>query len=207
MARDETRLQGALEEVRGCRRDGSQNCGAWSADVSDPSQAQGAVAAVTEQAGLPDLVINSAGITHPGYFEEIDLSIFRQMMDVNYFGTLYTIKAVVPGMLDRGSGHIVNVSSLAGLAGAFGYTAYCASKFAVTGLSDALRAELRHRGIIVSCVFPPDTDTPQLAAENLIKPPETKALGATMKVVSADCVAAIDRGRHRGPAVRHHAKS
>ncbi|MBA4380889.1 MAG: short-chain dehydrogenase, partial [Anaerolinea sp.] len=147
------------------------------------------------QAGLPDLVINSAGVTQPGYVQDLDLSVFRQMMEINYFGTVHVVKAVLPGMMARGCGHIVNISSVAGFAGVFGYSAYGASKYAVRGLSDVLRAELKPQGIRVSVVFPPDTDTPQLAYDKLFQPPETKVLNAKAKMLSADEVAeAILRG-------------
>ena len=90
----------------------------------------------------------------------MDLDAFRWMMDTNYFGTLHMIKAVLPGMLARGSGHIVNISSITGFLGIFGYSAYAASKFALTGFTDALRAELSHRHpgfhrLPTRCGYPP----------------------------------------------------
>jgi 3-dehydrosphinganine reductase len=157
--------------------------------VSSERQVSEAIARLVAEAGLPDLVINSAGITHPGYVQELSLDIFREMMEVNYFGTVYVTKAVLPGMLERGSGHIVNIASLAGVVGVFGYTAYGASKYAVRGFTDALRAEVKGLGIDVSIVFPPDTDTPQLAYENEFKPPETKALSNLNSILPPDKVA------------------
>jgi 3-dehydrosphinganine reductase len=98
-------------------------------------------------------------------------------------------------MIKRGSGHIVNISSIAGFLGVYGYTAYGASKYAVRGFSDVLRAEMKPLGIQVSVVFPPDTDTPQLAYENQFKPPETKELAGNAHAVSPEIVAkAILRG-------------
>jgi len=111
------------------------------------------------------------------------------LMAVNYFGTVYITKAVLAGMLTRGSGHIINISSMAGYLGVFGYSAYGATKFAVAGFSEALRAELKPQGIRVSVVFPPDTDTPQLAYEEPFKPAETKAISGNAKALSADLVA------------------
>ena len=196
---DRAKLDSALADVEARRIQPDQRCGVVVADVADAAQASAAVAEVTAQAGTPDLVINSAGITYPGYFQDIDLAIFHQIMDINYYGTLHVIKAVIPAMLARGSGHIVNVSSLAGLIGVFGYSAYGASKFAVRGLSDVLRSELKPLGIGVSVVYPPDTDTPQLAYENQFKPYETKALAGNANVMSADAVATeILRGVSRG---------
>ncbi len=190
LARDRAKLDSALAEVEARCIQPDQRCGVVVADVSDAGQASAAVAEVTAQAGTPDLVINSAGITYPGYFQDIDLAIFHQIMDINYYGTLHVIKAVIPAMLARGSGYIVNISSLAGLIGVFGYSAYGASKFAIRGLSDVLRSELKPLGIGISVVYPPDTDTPQLAYENQFKPYETKALAGSANVMSADAVAA-----------------
>lgn len=186
VARDPSRL---VEAQTFIARDGAcagGQCQTIIADVADPDQAARVVHEVTEQAGASDLVVNSAGIAYPGYFLDLDLAAFRQTMDENYFGTVHVVKAAVPGMIERGSGHSVNICSLAGLIGVFGYTAYGASKFAVRGFSDALRAELNPLGIGVSVVFPPDTDTPQLAFENEFKPLETRALAGGAQVLSAD---------------------
>lgn len=167
-----------------------RTCNLFAADVADASQVEKLVAEITRQDGVPDLVINSAGVTRPGYVQELGLDVFREMMDINYFGTVNVVKAVLPGMMSRGSGQIVNISSGAGFLGVFGYSAYGASKYAVRGFSDVLRAEMKPLGIRVSVVFPPDTDTPQLAYELPFKPPETKALTGTAKVQSAEAVAA-----------------
>ncbi len=163
-----------LAEVRAACKHPDQRCGFVAADVADAGQAEAAVSEVTAQAGAPDVVINSHGIARPGYFQDLDLSVFREMMDVNYFGALHVIKAVVPGMIARRSGHIVNVASGAALVPTFGYSAYSASKYALRGLSDVLRVELKHYHIDISIVYPPDTDTPQLAEETPYRPAETE---------------------------------
>lgn len=103
-------------------------------------------------------------------------------------------------MVDRGSGSIVGISSAAGLLGVFGYTAYAASKFAVRGLLESLRQELRPHGVHVACVFPADVDTDQLRHEEALKPPETKAVSGTVSPIPPERVAnaiveAIDKRR------------
>ncbi len=203
VARDEDRLRAALAQVEAERRGPDQRCGYVIADVSVAEQAAAAVARVAEQVGHPDLVVNCAGVAHPGYFQELDLSIFRWMMDVNYFGTVHMAKAVAPGMIARGSGHIVNLSSAAGFLGVFGYTAYGASKYAVRGFSEVLRAEMKCRGIGVSVVFPPDVDTPQLAYENRFKCPETRAIAGVGSVLQPSQVAAaiVDGVEHNRFAI------
>jgi 3-dehydrosphinganine reductase len=199
IARDECKLAAALAQVRAAQANGSQKCGIMPADVASAEQSAAAVAHVAEKVGLPDLVINSAGVVRPGYFQELDLELFRWMMDVNYLGTVYVTHAVVPGMIARKSGHIVNIASAAALLPSYTYTAYAASKWAVRGFSGALRTEMKPLGIRVSLVFPWDTDTPQLAYENQFKPPETKELAGTVRPMSADTVAeAIVTGVSRG---------
>jgi 3-dehydrosphinganine reductase len=189
LARDEDKLDRALEDVNSARSSTNQHCGKISADVADPEQVQEALSRIIGTIGLPDLVINSAGVAHPGYVQELDLDVFRWMMSVNYFGTVHVTKAVLPGMIERGSGYLVNISSIAGFLGVFGYTAYGASKFALRGFSDALRAELKPHGIGLSIVFPPDTDTPQLEYENQHKPYETKAMAGNAGMLRPDEVA------------------
>ncbi|HXF85268.1 MAG TPA: SDR family oxidoreductase [Anaerolineales bacterium] len=198
-ARHRVRLEAALREVEAACSSREQRCGFVSADLSVPAEAAEAVSQVMQSAGVPDVVINSAGAAHPGYVQDLALDTFRWMMDANYFATVHVIKSVLPGMIERRSGHIINISSMAGFIGVFGYTAYSASKFAVTGFSEALRAEMKLHGIRVSLVFPPDTDTPQLAYENQFKPPETKAVAGAARVLSAEEVAqAILRQAARG---------
>ncbi|MBU2601728.1 MAG: SDR family oxidoreductase [Actinobacteria bacterium] len=188
-ARERGPLSLAHEQIEAVRRSEQQRVGTLTLDVTDAAQVASVLSDFTAEAGTPDLLINCAGVAHPGRFEELDLKVFRWMMDVNYFGTVHVTKALVPGMIARGSGHIVNISSIAGFLGVYGYSAYGASKFAVTGLSDVLRAEMKHLGIGVSLVFPPDTDTEQLAYESEFKPPVTKVLSASTRAFSPERVA------------------
>ena len=159
-------------------------------DVSKRKQVEAALEALYQQAGVPDILINNAGITYPSYVEEIPLEKFEEIMAINYLGTIYPTQLLLPKMLGRGSGHILNVSSTAGFIGAFGFSAYGASKFAVRGYTDVLRSEMKYRGIKVSILFPPDTDTPMMAAENEYKPFETKYISGSAGLLSADFVAA-----------------
>jgi 3-dehydrosphinganine reductase len=190
-ARRAEQLQQAVAALEACRRREDQVIGYSACDVTVMGQVEGAVAEATARLGAPDLVINSAGFAHPGYFHELDLDIFHQTMSVNYFGTLNVIRAVLPGMRARHSGQIINIASESGFIGLFGYTAYSASKYAVAGFSDALRPELKDMGIRLSVVYPPDVDTPQLAYETPLQPPELRALAPLRSVMSADRLAKI----------------
>jgi 3-dehydrosphinganine reductase len=168
------------------------------ADVTDPDATDGAIAELVGEHGPVDLLVAAAGAAHPGYFEQLDLSVFRDQMDLNFFGTLHAVRAVLPAMLDRGAGRVVAVSSGAALVGVFGYGAYAPAKHAVRGLMDALHAEYAHRGVTTATAFPPDTLTPGLDAENRIKPPETAAVSAGIRPRTAVAVAeAVVRGVER----------
>ena len=183
-ARREALLQETLTTLGGAGKHAYQVV-----DVGVREQVENAFAHVLQEAGIPDMIINNAGVTHPNYVEKIPLEIFEQMIQINYLGTVYLTQTALPAMLEGGSGHIVNVSSTAGFIGAFGYSAYGASKFAVRGYSDVLRSEMKYRGIRVSIVFPPDTDTPMMADENKYKPFETKEISGSAGLLSAGEVA------------------
>jgi len=202
LARDKKKLRAAKKELADQWSQKDQSVDILSCDITDYPALSKTLNAWTKRRGSPDLLINSAGVTYPGYFQDLDLGIFRQMMDGNFFGTLHTIKCLLPTMIERGSGTVVNISSQAGFVGVFGYSAYGASKYAVRGLSDVLRAEMKPLGIQVSVVFPPDTQTPQLDFEAPLKPPETKAIAGSAKVLSADQVAqSILKGVRKGKYV------
>ena len=181
IARDQQKLDQTLRELTAEGSNPHSQYVALSADVTKYEEVEAAIAAIVETGGAPDILINSAGIARPGHFEELPLSAFRAQMDTNCFGTVNMVKGVLPHMVARGRGHIVNISSMGGVIGAFGYTAYAASKFAVYGFTEALRAEMKPRGIVVSLVLPPDTDTPQLWGEREIKPLELKIIAGAVK--------------------------
>lgn len=189
LARHPDMLSSATAEIEKSRCTHDQKIIALQGDVTQFETLKIALEGFSEQYGTPDIVINSAGVAHPGNFSNLSLDIFHWMMDVNYFGTVNVLKILVPAMQKRRSGTIVNISSVAGFIGVYGYTAYGASKYAVAGFSDALRSELTPYNIKVSVVFPPDTDTPQLEYEKQYKPFITKEIAGSAKLMSADIVA------------------
>ena len=170
-------------------------------DVSDREAVARATHGAEEAHGPADLLVTCAGIVTPGRFWELADAEFERHMAVNYFGTVWSVRAVVPGMIQRRSGSIAMISSFAGLLGVYGYGAYSPSKFAVRGLAETLRMELKPHGVHVAGVYPSDVDTPMLAAENKLKPPETFAVSGTAKMQTADQVVdAILRGIDRRQA-------
>ncbi len=199
VARDQVRLEAACEAVSARRRASSQLVRSVSGDASTEDGARIAVAAATGDGARPiDLLVNSAGAILPGYFESMPVEYFDECMD-SWRVCVFMCRAAVPGMIARGSGHIVNVSSVAGFMGVFGYTAYSSAKYAVMGLSEALRSEMHPLGITVSVVCPPDTDTPALTLEKSLRPAETDKVAGNISPVPADIVArALVRGVRRG---------
>jgi 3-dehydrosphinganine reductase len=198
-ARGARRLEEAHKEVRAAAAGQGQIFGCTALDIADPEAVGQAAGPILEELGGLDVLINNAGIAHPATFLETPPEIFESMMRVNYFGTVHVTRAFLPALIERGGGHIVNVTSMLGFMGIYGYTAYAASKHAVMGMSDCLRQELIDHGVTLSVVFPSDTDTPQLHEENKIKPPETKAIAGEVKTMSAGEVArAMLDGAARG---------
>ena len=199
LARDETKLRKAQQEVAALAVRKKQRVEILVCDVSDSDDVNQTLDHWTSQAGIPDLVINSAGAVYPGNFEELDIEVFHSLMDVNYFGTLHILAYLIPYMIHRKSGTVVNISSQGGFVGIYGYSAYSPTKYAVRALSDVLRAEMKHHKIQVSVAFPPDTQTPQLDFESTLKPEITKAITGQSKVMSAEQVAtSILKGVRKG---------
>ncbi|MDA2892208.1 SDR family NAD(P)-dependent oxidoreductase [Mycolicibacterium sp. BiH015] len=123
-------------------------------DVTDPAQVVGAVRAAEERFGGIDVLVNNAGRGWYGSIEAMDESSVRGMFELNFFGLLSVTRAVLPGMRARGTGWIVNVSSVAGLVAAPGFGYYSATKFAVEAVTETLRDEVAPQGISVLAVEP-----------------------------------------------------
>jgi len=198
-SRSQDRLDQALREIEGHRKSEGQRFSAIQLDVSQHEEVNRVMAEGVEQFGIPDLLINSAGKAVPRPFEEISYEQFDDVMRTNFYGVWCTIQALLPHMKKQGGGHIVNVSSMAGFIGVFGYADYGASKFAMMGFSETLKMELKQYNIRVSVLCPPDTDTPGYELENKTKPPETWAIGETAKLIEPEVVArALLKGIRKG---------
>ena len=123
-------------------------------DVTRPEEIRAAVEAGMQRFGRIDRLINNAGFGMNGAFEEISDTELRNLFETDYFGVVNVCRAVIPVMRKQKSGRIFNISSQAGIMGFNGGSAYCAAKFAVAGLSEALNHELNQFGIQVSAVAP-----------------------------------------------------
>lgn len=128
-------------------------------DVTDEASIQRCVASATSRFGEIDTLVNAAGYTQVGSLEELSLDEIRALFETNFFGTLAVTKAVLPRMRERGQGHIINFSSLAGLTGLPLVSSYSATKWAVEGMSEGLARDLAHLGVHVSIIEPGLFDT------------------------------------------------
>ncbi|HYM60399.1 MAG TPA: SDR family oxidoreductase [Thermoanaerobaculia bacterium] len=149
--------------------------------------------------GPVSVLINNAGFAIFDPLADADPRDLEAMMDVNYFGTVHCTQAALPGMLERKSGTIVNVASIAGIMGYAGMGGYGASKFAIIGFSEALRSEVMGRGIRVALVCPGTTETSFFATAERGKMPAASRLIpglAPERVARSICDAAED-GRYR----------
>lgn len=167
-------------------------------DVGNPEQVKSLLVRAVQEFGEPDFLFNGAGEAFPDYFERIPDTVFEHTLGVHLKGTWYVTRTLLP-YLKKNRGIIVNVSSLAGIVGVFGYTAYSAAKAGVIGFSEALRSELVYEGVRVVVLCPPDTETPGFEKENRSKPPETKAISANAGVLKPEKVAQeLFRGLSKG---------
>jgi 3-dehydrosphinganine reductase len=167
-------------------------------DVSKHDEVNSVLQKAVDEFGVPDVLINCAGRAKPARFGDISYQQFDETIQVDLYGAWNTCAFLVPLMKKRG-GYIVNVSSIVGFVGVYGYTDYAAAKFGIMGFSEALRSELKPCGVTVSVLCPPDTDTPGFAEENKTKPPETKVVSAAASVLKPEAVAAsLLKGMERG---------
>src|SRR5829696_7003549 len=127
---------------------------AFPCDVTDRAQVRELVDVVTRHFGRVDVLVNNAGVIQVGPAEEMTLEDYEQAMAVHFWGPLYATLAVLPQMRARRAGRVVNVSSIGGKVSVPHLVPYSASKFALAGLSDGLRAELAKDGIVVTSVYP-----------------------------------------------------
>ena len=132
---------------------------AVSADVADAAQVAEAVASAEARFGPVDVLVNNAGQAQTAPFLKMDLALWHQMLSVNLTGTLVCTQAVLPGMVARGWGRVVNVASTAGQVGYAYVSAYCAAKHGVVGLTKSLALEMAKKGVTVNAVCPGYTET------------------------------------------------
>ena len=189
LARDSERLNAAKADIEAASPGAAAAVSVLRADVSDEGAVAGAMARFEATCGLPDFLFNCAGRAEPGYIQDYSLDAYEAAMRVDYLGTVIPTQYLLPDFIARGSGHIINVSSVAGFLGLIGYGTYAPAKFAVVGFSEVLRHEMKPHGVRVSVVCPPDVDTPGFAQENRTKPAECAAISGRARVMRPEDVA------------------
>ena len=166
-------------------------------DIADRDAVDSCAGDIKDLYGRIDLLVNCAGYVRHILFKDHPLEDIEQMMKTNYFGTVYWIKQALPLMRDRGEGWIVNFSSFAGLVSQPDEAAYTATKFAITGLSEALACEFAPLGIHVMCVYPVLVETEMFTPEVMARMPKetNKRFMPADKFVNF-MLNALERGEH-----------
>lgn len=129
------------------------------ADVSDAASVEQMASHVLDRIGLPDVIVANAGIGLDALFSETDDASLRSIFETNVFGVFSTLRPFVPRMIERGHGRLLVISSVVGKRGLPHYSAYSASKFALHGMLDSLRAELHGTGVSAGIVCPSSTES------------------------------------------------
>lgn len=191
IARNAEPLESAVSEMNDLVRDDSQFIESITCDTTNMEQLRPLLTRFVDRHGVPDYLINTVGYAYPQYVQELTLDDYRKCMEVNYFGQLIPILILLPHFIAARKGHIANVSSMMGFFGIMGYAAYAPTKFAVVGMTESLRHELKPYNINFSVLYPPDTDTPGFEVENQTKPKECAMMSENVKVLKAQEVAEI----------------
>lgn len=188
LARDAAKLDSAAAELKVLRPGARVTVAAT--DVQSEAGLSRAFEAIAGEFGGIDVLVNSAGILREGYFETLPVRAHREVMDINYFGVLNAVRAALPHLKRSQQPRIVNIASIAGLTGVFGYSAYCAAKHALVGLSEVLRYELAPQGIVVQLVCPPEFDSPMVDELDRTRTPENREHTLTIPKVAVEVIVA-----------------
>ncbi len=190
------RRQDELEKLEAEIREAGGEALVLPCDVADREQVEACAARALENLGGIDILVNNAGYGHHRTFLEWDLADMERLMRVNYFGTLYFTKALLPQMVERRKGWLVFVSSVAGKIASPEEAAYAASKFAMEGLASALSIEVEDAGIHVLSVRPGVIRTPFFDEEALARmPPVSKRQFVEVGRLVDAIVSALARGK------------
>jgi short-subunit dehydrogenase len=185
---------GLLQAVQDENPGGSENVlAAITADLSDAVGCQKLFGEVSGAGFRPDILVNNAGIGVGGRLDLVPRDRWEQVMQVDLLSPMRLTELFLPQMIERGSGHIVNISSIAGWIGAKRLTSYCAAKFGLRGFSEALSRDVEEYGIKVSTIYPWFSRTPILQSESF-GPEERSEVPDDVVTDPADVVAAMLRG-------------
>ena len=199
LARRRDRIEALARELGGVERVLPLVC-----DVARRASVEAAVGEVVARFGQLDLLVNNAGYNTHGLFKDHDVDDIVRIMETNYLGVVFAIKAALPTMRRQGRGWIVNMSSVAGRIGQPDEAAYSASKFAVTGLSEGLAIEFAPLGIHVLTVYPALVRTEMFTPEVIARmPKQSKGQFLEPPVFTAAVLRALERGAYEVTVPRH----
>ncbi|MDJ0751448.1 MAG: SDR family NAD(P)-dependent oxidoreductase [Woeseiaceae bacterium] len=190
--RNDALLRDAMDEA------GDNHVAAFATDLSTEDGCRALVDACAVQVIVPDILVNNAGIAVAGRLDNVPQQSWETLIQLNLLGPMRLANGFLPAMVERGSGHIVNISSVAGWVGARGMSPYCASKFGLRGFGESLSADLDGTGVSVTNVYPCFSQTPILESpqygyeETLVVPPR---LISNPAHVVAKMIAGIRRGK------------
>ena len=191
VARTLNTLNTAADEIKRNKTTDAQVVDVLPCDTSNEVQVQEGFNEVIKKHGVPDYLFNFVGISLPDYTDKMPLKNFKFHMDTNFFGQLNPVLTLLPHFMERRSGYIVSMSSVAGYIGLMGYAAYTPTKFAIAGLSEVLRHEYKPYNIKVSIVYPPDTDTFGLHEEAETRPEELNIISERAGLLQPEEVAEV----------------
>lgn len=192
-------LSGHGMKVYGCSRSKppeKRNFRWIQTDITDRQSVQATVERILTAEGKIDVLVNNAGVGSMGALEELPMELIDQVLDTNVRGTIMMMKAVLPGMRERGAGLIINITSVAGLIGLPGRTIYSTSKAALEGLSQGLRLEVKQFGIRVCTVVPGGIKTEigeSRAAYNPPSSPYHSFIAAVERVANRDVAEGLEK--------------
>ena len=172
-------------------------CDYYIVDITKESDIKNLFEKSIKKNGFPSLIINCAGIAHPGFINELKMDTYKSDMDLNYFGNLKLLREIINqykiniGTIKDDIIDIVCVGSCLGIIGSIGYTSYCPTKFALKGLLDSLKFELLNTKLNLHYYGPSNMLTPGLVEENKIKPKIVADMESNAKNISADEAALV----------------
>ncbi len=184
-------LKATAEEIKQVISSESQFVEQIACDATDMEQLKPLLEDFIKRHGIPDYFFNVVGIAFPKYIEDYTIDDFKKNMNLNYYGQLVPTLIVLPHLMKEQKGHLIFFSSMMGYMGMMGYGSYAPSKYAIVGLAEVLRHELKPQHIKVSIVYPPDTNTPGLSTENEGKPQECIMISETGGLLEPEEVAEV----------------
>ncbi|KAG5898108.1 hypothetical protein JTB14_027465 [Gonioctena quinquepunctata] len=189
IARNLDKLENARAEIKRYCINETQNITRISIDVTKYEDLEDYLSELEKSVGPIFMLVNCAGMAICGRVEDFTEQEVKQSFDVNFLGTFYPVKVILPKFKQRKEGIIVLTGSQVALMGMYGYSVYSSCKFALRGFAESLYMETKPYGISVTLALPPHTDTPGYLLENRTKPIETRLISATAGLVRPDEVA------------------